>query len=237
MPESKTKLIEILQENKKMKEELSVMKKMKEANLVKTDTQVTPPEPAPAAAGGKLEPDVSSKGAEVQKEQANIAKADTQTQPSASVAPPGEGTPLNPDAASQDDLAKKAEAPAMEKVATKEQADSEEEDEEEEENEEKLGEAKKKKAFKMGFKLREMEDDMTKLVEIIEVLKNKVEALEAKVLGNAPVEPAPEAGEAKPDEMPMPPMSESMTLRNVFTEIIDTKKIPFSESARKVLYS
>jgi len=236
MPEGKTKLIEILQENKKMKEELSVMKKMKEANLVKTDTQVTPPEPAPAAAGGKLEPDVSSKGAEVQKEQANIAKADTQTQPSASVAPPGEGTPLDAKGASQDDLAKKQEAPAMETVKVKESESDEDEDEEEEENEEKYGEAKKKKAFKMGFKLREMEDDMTKLVEIIEVLKNKVEALEKKVMTENP-EPSPE-GEVKTDEeKPMPPMSESMTLRSVFVETMETGKSNFSESARKVLYS
>jgi hypothetical protein len=161
----------------------------------------------------------------------NDANADSQA--AASIMPDStKGTPLDAKGAGQDTgsgLAGDKAASKMEK-ARKEAAEEEDEEELEESADE------PKEELKERFReFREMyESDMGKMTDIVERLKEEIDTLKGKVEELNGSEPAKEADNASE---PQPPMTESMRLKNIFTEAIKPKdEDSFKASVRKVIY-
>jgi hypothetical protein len=105
---AKEKLIEILKENSKLKEELHMRKENEETK----DTQVTPGEPAPAKDGAKSLAGETSK--DVIKE--NEETKDSQVEPSPSMAPPSDGAKLVADTTTKDTMKENGELTDDDKV-------------------------------------------------------------------------------------------------------------------------
>jgi len=79
---------------------------------------------------------------------------------------------------------------------------------------------------------------MTKVVEILEALKNRVESLEKIVEQlKVPKEESGEGDKAKKIEEPLPPMTEKASLLgNVFIETLKPTKDSFSKFAKELIY-
>jgi len=222
---AKEKLIAILEENKKLKEELKMVK-LKEQN----DTQVSPSQNVSKSDGAKSEPDKVAQDDMAKKYEENEETKDTQTNPPQPVSQGDGDSAMKTDAdkTSQDNMADKYPASKME--AEGDEADTPEEEEEPEPTE--------------MEKFREMEDDMTKLVEVIESLKNRIEKLEGNGNGEEEEKPMEEQDEVTVDaeeeedkaEEPEPPMTESHSLRDVFIETISKREDDFGKVVQKVIY-
>ena len=122
----------ILAENKKLKEEISMMQRYKE-NEADKDTQVTPADVAKSADGTSLNSDTASQDDLNKKYEENEEVKDTQ----ATVAQPvakADGTPLEAGEASQDDMAKKYDPNRMEQNGEDEKAMKEQEGEDDPNN-------------------------------------------------------------------------------------------------------
>jgi hypothetical protein len=159
-------------------------------------------------------------------------EANTDSQAAASIpSDKDKGTKLEPKGAGQDDgsgLAGDKAASKMEK-ARKEAAEEEELEESADEDED----DKMSESFK---EFREMyESDMGKMTDIVERLKEEIDTLKGKVEELNGGEPEKEASDEKSE--PQPPMTESMRMKNIFTEAVKGKDDDsFGKSVHKVLY-
>jgi hypothetical protein len=225
--DAKEKLKNILEENRKLKEELKMVKTHKENNA-NSDTQVAPAQLASKGDGSPLDAKNASQDDLAKKYAENEADKDVQAQAKQPVSGSDGNKDVKADAAnaSQDDLSKKypvskmeAEGDGIPKVGEQPVAKAEE------------GKAiEDKPEVDITEKYKEMEGDMGKLVEIVGALKSRIEALEAK--GKTEAATAPVQGQEKPE----PPMTENVNLRNVFVETIKTDAESFGKIVRNVIY-
>lgn len=211
----KQKLVDILKENKTMKEELTMAKKLKEATDLSKDTQATPPQNAPASAGAALVPDGASK--DVVKE--NEAKTDTQATPSGEPKA-SDGTQLTADQTSKDTVKEQEnETPEMKKDEVKKEAD----------------EPMAKKPEEEKDVMKEQTGDMDMVVEVLEMMKAKIDELSSSVADlQAKLSAGTEAGVPSASE-PMEPMEEKMNIKAIITDSIKGEN-KFEEAVKNVLY-
>ena len=218
MVEAKQFILNLIGENKKLKEDIN-MRKLKEQNIAKSDTQVNPAQPVAKSDGSPIDAKNASQDDLAQKyKEQNVAAKDIQANP-AEPAKASSGTPLQAEPASADQPVKPS---VMEKTP-------EMEDEKEEPKEDKVGE---------DGKFKEFEGDMEKITEILEAMKGRIEALEKKIMSSAV------APEEKPEmplkaEEPMPPMAEraQLGLGSVFVESIKTADTNFGKAVHKVIFN
>ena len=199
---AKEKLKEILKENSELKEEISKMKE----NEADKDTQTEPAQPAPAVAGAKKLGDETSKDVV----QENEAGKDTQVEPTPAVAPTGDGAKKLPDEATKDVVTEQVDEKDEDKDKEKKEQVDEQRPDEEDEVKEQLG-------------------DMDKVVEILEVLKAKVDELSAQLVAMKGETPAPM------DEEPQEPMQEKVNLGVMLKESVSSKDEEFTEVVNEVL--
>ena len=236
--DAKKKLMNILEENKKLKEELNMSrKKLKEQNLEGTDTQVAPAQPLTKSDGTALDSKNASADDLGKKYEENEADVDTQATPTDAV-PASDGTKLDAVAASQDDLNRKYASKKMEQSPEGEEDNEEEaapvvdkkleEQDEEKPIEEQIPETD------LAEKYSEMEGDMGKVVEIMEALKNEIDGLKQEIATIKGGES--EEGDVE-GEKPEPPMVEKANLSSVFVEAMKVKgKDDFGKAVQNVIY-
>lgn len=205
MTDVKEKLTTILKEHKALKEEVS-MKRLKE-NEANKDSQTSPSIPGASGPSAKANPSTASQDDLAKKYAENEADKDTQATPStAGASGSGKYEPgVGQDGGVADDLKKDTKMESEGSEVKKEAEVEIEVGEDEEEDKE-------------SERFKEFEGDMTKMVEILEALKGKVDALEekmAKMEGGASAAPA---------EKPEPPMTESKRLSNSFVEAVNVSK-------------
>lgn len=245
---AKEKLLNVLKENKKLKEELKmVRKRYREQNEAEIDTQTKPTNGEVSTSDGTaLQPADASQDDMAKKYEENEADVDTQATPKDS-APASDGTKMEPEEVGQNDAEEvRAKNAKMEQVNAngeedeekKEQVNGEEEEDKKEEqaNGEDEEELKEQENGEEEKKFEEMEDDMGKVAEILEQLVGRVDALEAKVNTLTGKENAEEGDEEEETE-PQPPISESRRLRDTFTEAVKTSQSDdFKNIAKNIIY-
>lgn len=229
--DTKDKLVEVI---KLAKEGLKMKEIKKEADA----GSLAAPKEAPASSSGdksasfaKATPDTVAQDKTAQpalQEDSGELSKPIMAQPSNIASPTGKGTP--------DDVAQNSKP-----VLRQESAD-EDEDDQIAELEEKLGKMKEKRMKEQNaededkiqlekFK-EEYQDDMTKVTEILEKLKEKVEDLEKK-FGESADNSAMDG-----KEEPQPPMTESASLNKTFVESIGNKDLDdksFTNAVRKII--
>lgn len=232
---AKEKLLNVLKENKKLKEELKmVRKRYREQNEAEIDTQTKPTNGEVSTSDGTaLQPADASQDDMAKKYEENEADVDTQATPKDS-APASDGTKMEPEEVGQNDAEEvRAKNAKMEQVNANGEEDEEKKEQANGEDEEELKEQENGEEEK---KFEEMEDDMGKVAEILEQLVGRVDALEAKVNTLTGKENAEEGDEEEETE-PQPPISESRRLRDTFTEAVKTSQSDdFKNIAKNIIY-
>jgi len=167
----------------------------------------------------------------------NVREKDVQAEPGANITQ-GTTTP-NPEKASQDDLGKKYQEGELENDKQTEPAtniaaggtDLNAKTASQDDLSKKQG----AEQTVLEHFCEQYEDDMGKVVEILEKLSKRVEALEGeKGQGTAPLVPE------KDEEEPQPPLTEKAKLVNAFTETVKTERADKENIGRalsRVLYS
>jgi len=222
---TKDELKKILKEHKKMKGEIS-MRKYREQNEVPKDTQSDPSSANTPLEGNDtdMQPDAPQNDKEIQ--EANQETQDTQADVPAP-AQASDGTPMKPDAPQNDEEIQSEGVEEEEENGEPktEQANGEEdnlagETPEEDKNLEENGEEEEDKPLEEKYK--EMEDDMTKVVDVIESLKSSVDELNKKVTDMEEKFEQMNGGEET--EEPMEPVTESAILHTALTESMGSVK-------------
>lgn len=226
----KRKLAEVLKEHHKLKEELK-MRKLKEQNVANQDTQADPKSantPLPSQ-GGDMKQDAPQNDQEIQ--EANQAEQDISADVPAPVAP-SDGTPMKPDAPQNDEEIQQeaVDEEEGEDEEKKEQLEDEEEEQKEQIEEPEVPEEEEPE-MSPEEKFREMEDDMTKLVDVVEALKNQVDDM-GKKISDMEERFTNQAGPEEEEE-PLEPVSESMILNSALKESVG--KVQKEESLGKAM--
>jgi len=192
--EAKMILTEMFKEVKTLKEQVKKLEevKMSKENITKQDTQTEPTQPAPQTAGTNLVDKGATADQMATKYEENEADKDTQAQPAQTQAPSGD---LDAKKVGADEMSKKYEETEDEEKDVKKENEGEVVDETEQE-------------------AVEPADDQTKMVEILEALTKRIEALEAQVM---PAQENNEVSEQLPQaqEEPTAPTVESLNLNKV----------------------
>lgn len=217
----KEELVNILKENKQLKEELRMAKTMKEQNEEKKDTQAPASAPVPPADGAKEIPLGQGRAtSDVVKEQ-NEETKDTQAPASAPV-PVADGA---------------KEIPKTQGRATSDVVKEQDETPEKDKMKEQEGEEDKMKEQEVPT------NDMDSIVEILEALTQKCSMLEQKMaaMESAMGQKAEQAKVEAPVETPEPmePMEESQRItRMIFTENqVGATDNRFVEQVGKLLFN
>lgn len=188
--------------------EVQKMKRFKEENQAKSDTQANPTSantPLPANDAGELKKDTPQNDKGIQKE--NESGKDTQAAPPQAVQA-SDGTPPKQDASQNDKDMQKEQMQTIPAAP-----------EDEEEIKEKAAPGEKD----LKEKFAEMEGDMGKVVDVVEALKNQIEAMNQRMtemegkIGKQP-------GEEQVSEEPQAPVTESAILKGAFAESIAYKE-------------
>ncbi len=215
MENVKEKLTTILREHGRLssqhyleEENMTKKNRYKEGDLDK-DSQAPAKIDVSAAPVSAMPSDTTSQDNKgIQKEAENQEHKDVQATPTSSNSLPADGTPMKPDASQND------------KAIQKESDDADEDDKPD-----------------YAEKFREAEDDMHKLVDVVEALRCKMEAMEKRLEALSPAahaepdgdeapaaapaaEPMKPVNEAHKDEEPIGPRTESAILRGAFTESV-----------------
>lgn len=223
MENVKEKLTTILREHGRLSsqhylEENNMNKRtrLKEQDMADKDVQAPAKSSADAAPKNPLLPDASQNQNEIQAESENGDGKDKMKE--ADMADKDVQAPATIDAS-------KAKTPPLDDQASQNTGEIQKENAEEDEMQENAEEDKP-----MAERFREMEDDMYKVVDVVEALKNQVDELTKKVEAlsageetpaeQAPAEPAAPPEQAPADEQPMAPHTESAILRGAFAESV-----------------
>lgn len=208
MENVKEKLTTILREHGRLSsqhylEETTMEKKtrLKEADMADKDVQAPANSSADSAPANPLSPDASQNQKGIQEadgqekgkmKEADMADKDTQATPTSHNSPSDGGGPLE-----QDTPQNSKEIQEKLEDEKKESADADADD------------APQKERF------REMEDDMHKLVDVVEALKNQLDEVKQKVEALGAGNSTPQA---PAEEEPMAPHTESAILKGAFAE-------------------
>jgi len=227
----KNKLKNILEENKKLKEELQMAKTRLKENEANKDLQAPAPQPLTKSDGTALDAKNASADDLAKKYEENEADKDVQATPAQPVKPSDGDSAMKTDSvkASADDLAKKYSASKMEQSPEGEEDNKEEQVDLEEEGD--------KPETDLAEKYSEMEGDMGKVVEIMEALKNEVDNLKQEVAAMKGGNSEEGEGDVNVSEQPEPPITEKAHLRDVFVESLKVgNKDKFGQIVQKVIY-